>query len=98
MDTPLPHALFVELETLSDPRSPHRRQHKLVDLVTIALCAVLSGADSWVDVAEWGRSKEPWLRTFLELPAGIASHDTFSRLFRLLDPQALEAVLLDWVR
>lgn len=98
MDAPLPHALFVELATLPDPRSPHRRQHTLVDLVTIALCAVLSGADSWVEVAEWGRSKEPWLRTFLELPAGIASHDTFSRLFRLLDPHALETVLLDWVR
>lgn len=98
MDTPLPHALFLELETLPDPRSPHRRQHQLVDLVTIALCAVLSGADSWVEVAEWGRAKEAWLRTFLALPAGIASHDTFSRLFRLLDPVALETVLLDWVR
>lgn len=98
MDTPLPHTLFLELETLPDPRSPHRRQHQLVDLVTIALCAVLSGADSWVEVAEWGRAKEAWLRTFLALPAGIASHDTFSRLFRLLDPVALEMVLLDWVR
>lgn len=98
MDSPLPHALFLDLETLPDPRSPHRRQHQLVDLVTIALCAVLSGADSWVEVAQWGRIKEPWLRTFLALPAGIASHDTFSRLFRLLDPVALETVLLDWVR
>lgn len=98
MDAPLPHALFLELETLPDPRSPHRRQHKLVDLVTIALCAVLSGADSWVEVADWGQIKAPWLRTFLELPAGIASHDTFSRLFRLMNPVALESVLLDWVR
>ncbi|MCO5223006.1 MAG: transposase family protein [Thermomicrobiales bacterium] len=72
MDTPLPCSLNSRRCPI---RVPHRRQHKLVDLVTIALCAVLSGADSWVDVAEWGRSKEPWLRTFLELPAGIASHD-----------------------
>lgn len=98
METPLPRALFIELETLPDPRSPHRRQHRLVDLVTIALCAVISGADSWVEVADWGRVKEPWLRTFLALPAGIASHDTFSRVFRLLDSRALETVLLDWVR
>jgi predicted transposase YbfD/YdcC len=98
MDRPVPVALLSDLTALPDPRSPHRRQHKLVDVVTIALCALISGADSWVDVADWGRVKEPWLRTFLELPAGIASHDTFSRVFRLLDPQALELVLLDWVR
>jgi predicted transposase YbfD/YdcC len=98
MDRPVPVALLSDLTALPDPRSPHRRQHKLVDVVTIALCALISGADSWVEVADWGRVKEPWLRTFLELPAGIASHDTFSRVFRLLDPQALELVLLDWVR
>jgi hypothetical protein len=88
MDRPVPVALLSDLTALPDPRSPHRRQHKLVDVVTIALCALISGADSWVEVADWGRVKEPWLRTFLELPAGIASHDTFSRVFRLLDPQA----------
>lgn len=98
MDTPIPAAFLANLETLPDPRSPHRRQHKLVDLMVIALCGVLSGADSWVEIAAWGRVKEPWLRTFLDLPAGIASHDTFSRVFRLLDPVALETVLLEWVR
>lgn len=98
MDASVPVALLTNLESLPDPRSPHRRQHRLVDLITIALCAVLSGADSWVEVADWGRVKEPWLRTFLDLPAGIASHDTFSRVFRLLDAGALETVLLDWVR
>lgn len=98
MDASVPVALLTNLDSLPDPRSPHRRQHRLVDLITIALCAVLSGADSWVEVADWGRVKEPWLRTFLDLPAGIASHDTFSRVFRLLDAGALETVLLDWVR
>lgn len=98
MDAPIPAALLGELEGLSDPRFPHWHQHKLVDLIAIALCAVISGADSWVEVADWGRAKVSWLRTFLELPAGIPSHDTFSRLFRLLDPVRLEAVLLSWVR
>jgi predicted transposase YbfD/YdcC len=98
MEPPLPVALLADLQDLPDPRFPYWHQHKLVDLVTIALCAVLSGADSWVEVAAWGRAKEGWLRSFLELPAGIPAHDTFSRLFRVLDPEPLEAVLLSWVR
>lgn len=98
MEAPVPVALLSEIEGLADPRSPHWHQHKLVDLITIALCAIISGADSWVEVAAWGRAKEGWLRQFLELPAGIASHDTFTRLFRTLDPEQLEPVLLSWVR
>jgi predicted transposase YbfD/YdcC len=70
----------------------------LVDIVTIAVCAVLSGADAWVDVAAYGRAKEGWLRSFLALPNGIPSHDTFGRVFSLLDPAALEGVLLAWVQ
>lgn len=98
MNPPLPVALLTELAGVPDPRFPSWHRHKLVDLITIALCAVISGADSWVEVADWGQEKVRWLQTFLELPAGIPSHDTFSRLFRLLDPVALEAVLLNWVR
>lgn len=98
MESPIPTSILDQLAALPDPRSPHRRQHNLLDLVVIALCAIISGADSWVEVADWGRAKEPWLRTFLELPAGIASHDTFNRLFRVFDSTALEAVLLAWVR
>ena len=97
MDAPVPVPLLSYVNTMPDPRSPDRRQHKLVDVVTIALCAVFSGADSWIEVADGGRVEEPWLRTFLDLPAGIASHDTFSRVFRLLDPLALETVLRDCV-
>lgn len=94
LDTPIPVALLAGLETLPDPRSSHRRQHKLVDLVIIALGGVLCGADSRIEIAAWRRVKEPWLRIFSNLPAGIASHDTFSRVFQLLDLVALEAVLL----
>jgi predicted transposase YbfD/YdcC len=98
MDPPLPVALLSDLAGVPDPRFPYWHRHNLVDLITIALCAVISGADSWVEVADWGQEKAEWLQTFLALPAGIPSHDTFSRLFRSLDSAALEAVLLGWVR
>lgn len=96
---PQPSPVFLSyLEDLPDPRTMHRRQHRLVDIITIALCGVLSGADSWMDIAAYGRSKEAWLQTFLELPHGIPSHDTMGRVFSLLDPVRLEGVLVAWVR
>jgi predicted transposase YbfD/YdcC len=84
--------------TLTDPRAARGREHRLVDIMTITLCAVICGADDWVAVATFGRVKEEWLRTFLALPNGIPSHDTFGRVFRLLDPDELRRCFLDWVR
>jgi predicted transposase YbfD/YdcC len=75
--------LFADLP---DPRLDRNKKHRLDDILTIALCAVLSGADTWAEVEFYGRCKEPFLRRFLELPHGIPSHDTFNRVFALLDP------------
>jgi predicted transposase YbfD/YdcC len=84
-------------EQMSDPRRNNSR-HKLIDVLTIALFAVICGADGWVAVAEYARSKRKWLRTFLELPYGIPSHDCFSDLFAKLQPQAFEDCFMLWMK
>jgi predicted transposase YbfD/YdcC len=84
-------------ETMPDPRH-HNIQHKLIDLITIALFAVLCGCDDWCAVAAYGRTKFQWLKTFLELPNGIPSHDTFNEVFARLNPDAFEACFRAWMQ
>jgi predicted transposase YbfD/YdcC len=81
---------------LPDPRGGNKI-HKLHDLIVIAVMAVICGADGWVQVAFFGRCKHKWLATFLELPGGIPSHDTFGRVFALLNPDAFERCFLSWM-
>ena len=81
---------------LPDPRAVNKI-HKLHDLIVIAVMAVICGADGWAEVALFGRCKQKWLATFLELPGGIPSHDTFGRVFSLLDPDAFERCFLAWM-
>ena len=83
---------------LTDPRIPRGRRHRLLDIVTIAVCAVVSGAESWVEVAQWGRIKQDWLADWLDLPHGIPTHDTFGRVFARIDPAQFEAGFLRWVQ
>ena len=75
---------FVGLE---DPRIERTKRHQLIDVITIAICAVICGADSWVAIETYGKAKQKWLEHFLELPNGIPSHDTFARIFALINPQ-----------
>lgn len=83
---------------LDDPRIDRSKEHLLIDIVTIAICAVICGADDWVEVAAVGRGKQEWFAQFLELPNGIPSHDTFWRVFRAIDPLQFEECFLAWVR
>ena len=83
---------------LPDPRREHMRLHHLWDIITITILAVIADADSWVEVAKYGATKLPWLESFLELPSGIPAHDTFGRVFSLINPDALQECFLEWVR
>ena len=85
-------------ETLEDPRIDRCKRHKLLDIIAIAICAVICGADSWVYIELFGKSKEEWFRTFLELPNEIPSHDTFGDVFSRLDPEQFQQCFMAWIR
>jgi predicted transposase YbfD/YdcC len=82
--------------SVPDFRKNRRKKHQLVDILVIALCAVISGADDFEEIESYGQRKEAFLRTFLELPNGIPSHDTFNRVFKLMDSKAFGACLYNW--
>lgn len=83
---------------LQDPRREHARKFLLWDVIAVTICAVIGGADNWVEVAKFGQRKLPFLKTFLELPNGIPSHDTFGRVFALLAPAALQRGFHNWMQ
>lgn len=97
MDTRAPRGLLRYFAELPDPRMNRTKLHLLGDILTITICAVICGAEGWVQVAQFGRCKRKWFETFLALPNGIASHDTFGRVFAMLDPTAFEACFLRWI-
>ena len=96
MEAQVTGEILRALGKMPEPRQ-HNIRHQLLDILTIALLAVLSGADGWVAVALYAQHKETWLRSFLELPCGIPSHDTFGRVFARLDPEAFEQCFLEWI-
>lgn len=83
---------------MSDPRIGNAKRHKLLDIVVIAICAVICGADSWSEIELFGKNKRDWLKKFLELPNGIPSHDTFGRVFAMLDPDEFRLRFMEWVQ
>lgn len=93
-----PTSISAHCGALPDPRVARTRDHLLLAILTIGRCAVLCGGAGWTDMATFGRAREPWLRTFLALPHGIPSRDTFERVFAALDPDACGAAFIAWAR
>lgn len=83
---------------LTDPRIERCRRHKLIDIIFIAVCAVICGADSFTEMEDFGLEKQDWLARFLELPNGIPSHDTFNRVFARLKPGEFQCCFMNWIR
>ena len=94
----IPPPLTRHFLTVTDPRKEHNKAHKLIDIIMISICAVIAGADDWVGVEEFGREKFDWFATFLELPGGIPSHDTFGRVFSLLKAKEFQTSFSQWIQ
>ena len=90
-------SLFSHLVVLSDPRIDRKKRHDLIDILIIAICAAICGAETWTDIEDFGYDKEEWFKTFLNLKHGIPSHDTFRRVFILLNPEEFSKVFYSWV-
>lgn len=90
-------AVFTPFEDLTDPRIERTRVHDLFELVVVALCGTVAGADTWADIERFGNDRLAWLRTFLKLKGGIPSHDTFGRVFAMLNPAELMACTQQWL-
>ncbi len=98
MNTPPPHTLTEHFAELDDPRVRGKCRHNLLDMLVIAVSGIICQAEDWVTIAEFGRAKERWFRTFLELPNGIPSHDTFGRVFARIDPDRFATCFSGWMR
>ena len=87
-------SIFSRLE---DPRRGPAKRNGLREILVMAICAVLCGADDWVEVADWCEDEGEWLKGFLDLPHGTPSHDTFGDVFRVLDPDVFESCFREWI-
>lgn len=98
MSVTVPGSLLEHFADLTDPRVERTKLHQLLDVLVIAMCATICGAQGWEDFAEFGKAKQAWFETFLELPHGIPSPDTFRRVLSRLDPHEFEACFMRWVQ
>lgn len=91
-------SLAEHFSSLEDPRAEHLIDHKLLEIILIAICAIICGAETWTDVELFGTERLEWLRQFMDLENGIPSHDTFGRVFARLDPEQFQTCFISWVR
>lgn len=89
--------MMVHFGTLEDPRIERTKRHSMTDILVLSICGFVCGIDTWVDLEEFAEIREDWFRTFLELPNGIPSHDTFGRFFAALDPEAFSRCFSTWM-
>src|SRR6266849_452809 len=91
--------IIGQFSSLTDSRTKeNKKEHKLIDILFITIAAVICGAEDWNDIELYGEQKEEWLKTILELPSGIPSHDTFNRVFSLIDPAELQKCFIGRVQ
>jgi predicted transposase YbfD/YdcC len=98
MEEPATESIAKHFRELKDPRTGNAKQHIFLEILIIAICAVICGADGWNDVELYGKNKKAWLKTFLELPKGIPSHDTFGRVFALIQPDEFQERFIEWIK
>jgi predicted transposase YbfD/YdcC len=98
MAIPVNASIVEHFRTLEDPRIERTKKHLLLDILVIALCTLLTGGEGFQDMELFGKSKQAWLQTFLAIPHGIPSHDTFGRVFARLDPERFQECFLAWTR
>lgn len=91
------HSVARHFDSVIDPRVERTREHDLLDIISLTLCAIIGGANTFVAVSTFGEAKIEWFRTFLRLPNGIPSHDTIGRVFRLIDPQQFQDAFCSWM-
>jgi hypothetical protein len=93
-----PRSLIECFEEIEDPRIDRTRVHKLIDILVIGLCTMLTVGENFTDMEDFGKAKRDWLKTFVELPHGIPSHDTFNRVFSAIDPKHFPECFIAWVK
>lgn len=93
-----PRSLMDYLDALEDPRIDRTKKHALIDILVIAICAAVCGAKTWTDIEDFGNAKLDWFETFLNLEHGIPSHDTFRRIFMILNPEDFLDIFIKWVQ
>lgn len=98
MESHVGNSVLDHFSSLSDPRIELKSSHILVEIVAMALCGIIAGADNWVEIADFAKEKKDWFKTFLKLPAGTPSHDTFGRVFAMINPEEFGTCFISWLQ